>query len=199
MIAAMKLKKKTLAPWKKSCDKSRQCIKLLKSQSIILPSKVCLVKTMVSPVMYGCELDHKESWVLKNWCFWNVVLEKMLESSLDCKEIQSILKEINPEHSLEGLMLKLKRQYFGHLCEGLTHWKTPWCWEGLGAGGEGDDRGWDGWMASRLDGHEFEWTLGVGDRQRGLACCDSWGHKESDMTEQLNCTEPKCNQLIISL
>ena len=59
------------------------------------------------------ELDHKESWVLKNWCFWTVVLEKSLESPLDCKE--SILKKISCEYSLEGLMLKLKLQYFGHL------------------------------------------------------------------------------------
>ena len=61
---------------------------------------------------------------------------------------QSILKEIIPECSLEGLMLKLKLQYFGNWCEELTHWKRPWCWERLKVGGEGDDRGWDGWMAS---------------------------------------------------
>ena len=62
------------------------------------------------------ELDYKESWAPKNWCFWTVVLEKTLESPLDCKEInQSILKEIRPEYSLEGVMLKLKLQYFGHL------------------------------------------------------------------------------------
>ena len=62
------------------------------------------------------ELDHKESWMPKNWCFWTLVLEKTLESPLDCKEIQPvILKEISPEYSLEGLMLKLKLQYFGHL------------------------------------------------------------------------------------
>ena len=61
------------------------------------------------------ELEYKEGWVLKNWCFWNVVLEKTLESPLDCKEIQSILKEINPEYSLEGLTLKLKLQHLGHL------------------------------------------------------------------------------------
>ena len=61
---------------------------------------------------------------------------------------QSILKEISPGCSLEGLMLRLKLQYFGHPSEELTHWKRPWCWEGLGAGGEGDDRGWDGWIAS---------------------------------------------------
>ena len=61
---------------------------------------------------------------------------------------ESILKEISPGCSLEGLMLKLKLQYFGHLTWRVTHWRRPWCWEGLGAGGEGNDRGWDGWMAS---------------------------------------------------
>ena len=66
---------------------------------------------------------------------------------------QSILKEISPGCSLEGLMLKLKLQNFGHLMRRLTHWKRLWCWEGLGAGGEGDDRGWDGWMVSPI-----QWT-----------------------------------------
>ena len=61
---------------------------------------------------------------------------------------QSILKEISPGISLQGMMLKLKLQYFGHLMWRVAHWKRLWCWEGLGAGGEGDDRGWDGWMAS---------------------------------------------------
>ena len=94
---------------------------------------------MVFPVvMYGCELDYKESWALKNWCFWTVVLER---------SNQSILKEISPECSLEGLTLKLKLQYFDHLMW-RTHWKRPWCWERLKAGGEGDGRGWDDWMAS---------------------------------------------------
>ena len=96
--------------------------------------------------MWG--LDCEESWVPKNWCFWTVMLEKTLESPLDCKEIQPVHpKEISPGCSLEGLMLKLKLQYFGHLMRRLTHWKRLWCWEGLGAGGEGDDREWDGWMA----------------------------------------------------
>ena len=64
------------------------------------------------------ELDHKESWMTKNWCFWTVVLEKTLESLLDCKEIKPVNpKEINPEYSLEGLMLKVKLQYFGHLMQ----------------------------------------------------------------------------------
>ena len=93
------------------------------------------------------ELDYKESWVPKNWCSWIVVLEETLESPLDCKEI----KPVNPEYSLEGLMLKLKLQYLGQfrqsIGEGLTHWKRPWYWERLKSGGERNDRGWDGWMA----------------------------------------------------
>ena len=73
--------------------------------------------------------------------------------------------------------------------EELTHWKRPWCWEGLGAGEEGDVRdemaGWHHW----LDGHEFGWTPGVDDGQGGLGCCNSWGHKEWDMTERVKWTE----------
>ena len=90
---------------------------IFKSRDITLPTSICIVKAMVFPVvMYRCELDHKEGWMPKNLCFWTAVLEKTLESSLDCKEVQPvILKEINPEYSLEGLMLKLKLQYFGHL------------------------------------------------------------------------------------
>ena len=107
----------TLAPWKKRClflgrKVMTNLDSILKSRDIVLSTKVRLVKAMVFPVvMYGCE-----SWVPKNWCFWIVVLEKTLESPLDCKEIQSVNpKEISPEFSLEELMLKLKLQYFGHL------------------------------------------------------------------------------------
>ena len=90
---------------------------ILKSRDTTLPTKVHLVEAMVFPVvMYGCELDCEEGWAPKNWYFWTVVLEKTLESPLDCKEIQPVdPKEISPEYSLEGLMLKLKLQYFGHL------------------------------------------------------------------------------------
>ena len=90
---------------------------IFKSRDITLPTKVRLVKTTGFPVvMYGCELDCEESWVLKNWCFWTVVLEKTLQSPLGFRRsTQSILKEIRPGWSLEGLMLKLKLQYFGHL------------------------------------------------------------------------------------
>ena len=138
------------------------------------------------------ELDYKESWALKNWWFWTVVLEKTLESPLDCKEIQPVHPKGNrPEYSLEGLMLKLKLQYLATYCEELTHWKRLWSWEGLGAGGEGmtedEMAGWPHW----LDGHESEWTPRDGDGQGSLVCCDSWGRKESDTTEWLNWTELK--------
>ena len=98
------------------------------------------------------ELDCEESWALKNWCFWTVVLEKALESPLDCKEIQ-------PVHP-KGDHWKIMGVHWKDWCwsqnsstsatsrKELTHWKGPWCWKGLGAGGEGDDKGWDGWMAS---------------------------------------------------
>ena len=95
------------------------------------------------------ELDCEEGWEPKNWCFWTVVLEKTLESPLAARRSnQSILKEISPGISLEGMMLKLKLQYFGHHMRRVDSLERLWCWEGLGAGGEGDDRGWDGWMSS---------------------------------------------------
>ena len=87
------------------------------------------------------ELDYKENWVPRNWCFWTVVLEKTLKSPLGCKEI-------SPGCSLEGLMLSWNSNTLANSCEELTHLKRPWGWETLKAGGEGDDRGWDGWMAS---------------------------------------------------
>ena len=118
---------------------------ILKSRDITLPTKVCLVKAMVFPVvMYGCEnWTIKESWVPKNWCFWAAVLEKTLSRVpwTARKSNQSILKEISPEYSLEGLMLKLKLQYFGHLMWRTDSFEKPWCWKKLKAGGEGDDRG----------------------------------------------------------
>ena len=154
---------------------------------------VHLVKAMGFPVvMYGCE-----SWTVKKaerqrfdafelWC-WRRLLRVPWTSR---RSNQSILKEISPGCSFEGRMLKLKLQYFGHLMQRVDSLIRLWCWEALGAGGEGDDRGWDGWMAYQLDGREFEWTLGVGDGQGGLACCNSWGHKELDTTEWLNWTWP---------
>ena len=95
------------------------------------------------------ELDFKESWAPKNWCFWTVVLRRLLRVPWTARRSnRSILKEISPGYSLAGLMLKLKLQYLATWCEELTHLKRPWCWERLRAGGEGDYREWDGWMAS---------------------------------------------------
>ena len=130
----------------------------------------------------------------KKFMLLNCGVEKTLESPLDCEEIQPVHSEGDqPWYFFGRMMLNLKLQYLATSCEELTHWKRLWCWEGLGAGGEGDDReekgttedevaGWHHW----LDGHESEWTPEVGDGQGGLACCDSWGCKESDTTERLN-------------
>jgi len=96
------------------------------------------------------KLDCEESWVLKNWCFWTVVLKKTLGSLLDCKEIQPVHSKGDQSWVFFG-RTDAKAETPNTLatsCEELTHWKRLWCWEGLGAGGEGDDRGWDGWMAS---------------------------------------------------
>ena len=140
------------------------------------------------------ELDYKESWAPKNWCFWTVVLEKTLESPLTARTSnQSILKEISSGCSLEGLMLKLKRQYFGHLmwrADSLEKTLMLGKIEGRRRRGKQDEMiGWH----HPLDGHGFGWTLGVGDGQGGLACCSSWGRKESDMTEWTDVLVCDCN------
>ena len=95
------------------------------------------------------ELDCEESWVLKNWCFLTVVLEKTLESPLDCKEIQTVHSKGDQPWVFFGRTdVEAETPVLWSWCEDLTHLKRPWCWERLRAGGEGDDRGWDGWMAS---------------------------------------------------
>ena len=91
------------------------------------------------------ELDCEEGWALKNWCFWTVVLEKTLESPLDSKEIQPI----HPKGNQSWIFIeRTDSNTLDTCCKELTHWKRPWCWERLKLGGEGGDRGWDGWMAS---------------------------------------------------
>ena len=148
VTTAMKLK--DTCSWKKSYDQPRQHIKK-QGHYFVNKGPNSQSYDFSRSHVWMWELDHKESWALKNRCFWTVVLEKTLESPLDCKEIQPVhLKDISPEYSLEGLMLNLKLQYFGHLMQKLTHWKRPRCWERLKAGGEGDNKGWDGWMASPI-------------------------------------------------
>ena len=134
--------------------------------------------------MLNCE----ESWVLKNWCFWIVVLEKTLESPLDCKEIQPVHSEGDqPWDFFGGNDAEAESPV---LC--LPHAKSwlivkasdagrDWGEEEKGMT-EDEIAGWHHW----LDGCESEWTLGVGDGQRGLVCCDSWVCKELDTTEWLN-------------
>ena len=124
---------------------------ILKSRDITLPTKVRLVKAMVFPVvMYGCA-----SWTIKKAeCGRTDVLNYGIGRRFfrvpwtARRSNQSILKEISPEYSLEGLMLKLKLQSLGHLMWRTDSSERPWCWERLKAGREGDDRGWDGLMAS---------------------------------------------------
>ena len=95
------------------------------------------------------ELDCEESWALKNLCFWTVVLEKTLERPLDCKEIQPVHPKGNQSWMFIGRTdVEAKTNILAIWCKELTHWKRPWCWERLKAGGEGDNRGWGGWMAS---------------------------------------------------
>ena len=122
---------------------------VLKSRDFALPIKVCLVQAVVFPVvMYGCDsltIKKAECWridAFELWC-WKRLLRVLWSAR---RSNQSILKEISPEYSLEGLMVKLKLQYFGHLMQRTDSLENPWCWERLKAGGEGDDRGWGGWM-----------------------------------------------------
>ena len=161
---------------------------ILKSREITLQTKVCLVKAMVFPVIiYECE-----SWTVKNaehwridtfelWC-WRRLLRVPWTAG---RSNHLILKEINPEYSLEALMLKLKCQYFGHLT-----WRADSLEKTLILGKiEGGRRRWQDEMAGWhhwLNGHEFEQALGDGEGQGSLAFCSPWSRKESDTTEQLN-------------
>ena len=164
---------------------------VLKSRDISLSTKICLVKAMVFPVvMYGCEswtIKKAECWIdaFELWC-WRGLFRVTWTTR---RSNQSILKEIIPEYSLEGLMLKLKLQYFGHLIKRTDSLGKTLM---LGKIQGRRRRGWQDEMVGwhhQLDGHEFEQAPGIGDRQGSLACCSPWGCKESDMTEQLNWTE----------
>ena len=134
------------------------------------------------------ELDHKESWALKNWWFWTVVLEKTLESPLDCKEIQPVHPKGNQS------CLSWNSNTLATPCAELSHWKILWCWERLKVVGEVDNRGWDGWMASPtqwrwfwVNSGSWWWTGRPGvlqsmesqrvrhDRATELNCNERWG------------------------
>ena len=172
---------------------------IFKSRDITLPTKVRLVKAVVFPVVtYGCE-----SWSVKKaecrridafelWCW-----RRLFKETLARRSNQSILKQISPGCSLEGLMLKVKLQYFGHLLQRVdslekTDAGRDWGQEEKGTT-EDEMAGWH----HRLNGRDFEWTSGVGDGQGSLVCCDSWGCKELDTTEWLNWTEMAFFTLIL--
>ena len=165
---------------------------ILKNRDITLPTKVCLVKAMVfSVVMYGCE-----SWTTKKagcrridafelWC-WRKLLRVPWTAR---RSNQSILREINPEYSLEGLMLNLMLQYFGHLLWRANSFeKTLMLWKIEGR----RRRGWQRmrWLDGITDSMTWVWaSSGDGEGQGSLACCSPWGRKESDTTERLNWTD----------
>ena len=137
------------------------------------------------------ELDCEEGWAQKNWCFWTVVLEKTLESPLDCKEIQPVhCEEDQPWNFFGRNDAKAETPVLwpphekGWFIGKVSDAGRDWGQEEKGTT-EDEMAGWHHW----LDGSESEWTLGVGDGQGGPACCDSWGHKGSDTTEWLNWTE----------
>ena len=143
------------SPWNKSYDKPRLHIKKQRRYFVNKGPSIKAIIFLVVMYVWMWELDCKESWALKNWCFWTVVLEKTLESPLDCKEIQPVHSKGDQPWVFFGRN-DAKAENANILAtwyEEQTHWKGPWCWEGFRAVGEGDNRGWDDWMASRT-----QWT-----------------------------------------
>ena len=186
------------ASWEKNYDKPRQHFKKQR-HSFANKGPSSQSYGFSSSHVWVWELDCEESWVPKKWCFWTVVLEKTLESPLDSKEIQPVHPKgdqswvfigrtdaeaetpiLWPPHAKSWLIGKDSDpgRDWGQEEKGMT---------------EDEMAGWHHW----LDGRESEWTLGVGDGQGGVACCDSWGRKESDTTEWLNWTDNNNNKKLI--
>ena len=195
VTAPMKLKI-ILTPWKKSYGQPRWHIK---NQRHYFANKGSSSQScnFSSSYVWMWELDYKESWAQKNWCFWTVVLEKSLESPLACKETQPVHPKgdqswvfiVRTDAEAETPILwpfHAKSWLIGKDADAGRNW-------GQEEKGTTKDElaGWH----HRPDGHEFEWTPGVGNGQGGLVCCNSWGLKESDTTERLNWTEKwlRCN------
>ena len=183
-----------------------------KSRDITLPTKVCLVKAMVFPVvMFGCDswtikkTEHQRIDAFEPWC-WRSLLRVPWTARRSNK---SILREISPEYSLEGLMLKLKLQYFGHLMrrtDSLEKTLMLGKIEDRRRRGRQRMRWLDGIMSlmdmDGLDGHEFEQAPGVGDGQGSLECCSPWGHRvghnwATELTENVKNTLIRINIILI--
>ena len=163
---------------------------VLKCRDITLPNKGPSGQRygISSSHVWIWELDLKEGWAPKNWCFWTVLLEQTLESPLESKEI----KPVNPKGNQSWIFIGRTDaeaetpSTFATWCEKLTPWKRPWSWERLKPGGEGGGEdemvGWHHW----LNGHKFEQTPEDGGGQGILVCCSLWGPKELDTTQPLN-------------
>ena len=173
-----------LLPWKKTYDQPRQHIKKQR-HDITNKGPSSQSYGFSSSHVWMWELDHKESWAQKNWWFWTVVLEKTLESPLDCKEIQPV----HPKGNQSWIFIQrtdaeaetpilwphdVKNWLTGKIPDAGKDWRREQ--KGMT---ENEMVGWH----HQLDGHEFEQAQGVGDEQGGLACCSPWGRKESDTTE----------------
>ena len=173
------------APWKKSYDQPRQHIK---KQTRHFANKDPYSQSygFSSSHWEMWELDHKESWAPKNWCFWTVVLEKTLESPLDCKEIQPVHPKGNQCWILIGRTDAEAPILWPPDAKSWLTGKDPDAgkdWRQEEKGMTADEMvGWD----HQLNAHEFEQALGDSDGQGSLACCSPWGCKELDTTEQLN-------------
>ena len=164
-----------LASGKESYDKTREHFK--RQRPHFADKEYSQSYCFSSSHVWMWELNHKEDWAPKSWCF-ELCRRRLLRVRWAARRLsQSILKEISPEYSLVGLLLKLKLHYFGTWWEELTHWERPWCWRRLKAGGEEDDRGWDDWMASPTQWTWVEQTSGDNEGQGSLACFSLWGRR----------------------
>ena len=163
---------KTLAPWKKSCDEPKQHIK---KQRYHFADKDPSSQSygFSSSHVWMWDLDHKESWTLKNWCFWTVVLEKTLESPLDCKEIQRVHPKGDQSWVFIGrtdVEAETPKLWPPDVKRWLI-WKDPDARKDWGQEEKGMTENEMVRWQHRLNGHGFRWTLGVGDGQGGLVCC----------------------------